>query len=202
MKKRIKRRSAVKVVLPLAVFICIGMGFMIVEVSLFQKLVLYLGSPTVSLSILLCSVLIGMGLGSFFGWRMLKDNISDRLGAIGAAVVFAGTLLFVLYPPLFSRLLVYSQAFRSAACFIMIVPFGFLLGIPFPSCIQLLNQEDMKRTIPWMYGVNGAMSVLGSILAVLLSMIFGFTAAFFAGLIPYGVIFVLSRFVPKRGIAL
>jgi len=64
----------------------------------------------------------------------------------------------------------------------MILPLGFLLGIPFPSCIQILKQANMKEYIPWKYGVNGAMSVLGSVLAVILSMIFGFTPTFFTDL--------------------
>jgi hypothetical protein len=59
------------IALPLTVFSCIGVGFMIMEVSLFQKLVLYLGSPTISLSILLSSLLAGMGMGSYWG----EENI-------------------------------------------------------------------------------------------------------------------------------
>jgi hypothetical protein len=75
----------------------------------------------------------------------------------------------------------------------MILPFGFLLGIPFPSCIQLLQQGNMEKYIPWMYGANGFMSVLGSVLAVLVSMLYSFTPAFFIGLMFYSIIFVLVR---------
>ena len=179
------------ITLPLTIFICIGAGFMILEVSLFQKLILYLGSPTVSLSILLSSLLIGMGIGSFWGRKIFEDNLKKRLQIVSILIVITGIIFFILYPYILTELLVYSLTFRSLACFLMILPFGFLLGIPFPSCIQMLKQQNMERYIPWMYGINGAMSVLGSVLSVILSMIFGFTPAFFAGLFLYLVVFIL-----------
>src|SRR3989304_8046234 len=179
------------ITLPLTIFICIGAGFMILEVSLFQKLILYLGSPTVSLSILLSSLLIGMGIGSFWGRKIFEDNLKKRLQIVSILIVITGIIFFILYPYILTELLVYSLTFRSVICFLMILPFGFLLGIPFPSCIQMLKQRNMERYIPWMYGINGAMSVLGSVLSVILSMIFGFTPAFFAGLFLYLVVFIL-----------
>ncbi len=39
-----------------------------------------------------------------------------------------------------------------------------------------------------MYGVNGAMSVLASVRAIIVSMLFGFTSAFFLGLSFYLII--------------
>jgi predicted membrane-bound spermidine synthase len=174
-----------KIIVPLAIFICIGAGFIILEISLFQKLILYLGSPTVSLSILLSSLLIGMGIGSFGGKKIYKNDVKKRLILVSILIIITGVILFILYPYILSELLVYSLLFRSLACFLMILPFGFLLGIPFPSCIQILKQENLEVYIPWMYGVNGAMSVLGSVLTVILSMILGMTPVFFIGLFIY-----------------
>ena len=65
--KNRKNTEKEKVLIPLFVFISIGIGFMVLEISLFQKFILYLGSPTIALSILLGSLLVGMGVGSFFG---------------------------------------------------------------------------------------------------------------------------------------
>jgi spermidine synthase len=189
-KKKIKNAEAKALLLPLIIFISIGMGFMILEVSLFQKLILFLGSPTISLSILLGSLLVGMGIGSFYGKKIFAENIRKRLYMICLLIVSSGIILFILYPFTLNKLLIYSQALRSIVCFFMMVPFGFLLGIPFPSAIQLLKQEHLEKYIPWMYGVNGTMSVLGSVTAVILAMIFGFTLSFFVGLSLYFVIFL------------
>jgi spermidine synthase len=187
--KTIKKKNETSgVTLPLIVFICIGLGFMIIEVTLFQTMVLFLGSPTTSLSVLLSSILVGMGLGSFNGRRIFPGNIHKRLKVISLGIVLAGFVLFVTYPLLLSSFMEHGIVVRALLSFLMIVPFGFLLGIPFPTAIQLLKRNDMERFVPWMYGVNGAMSVLGSVIAVILSMIAGFTPSFFVGLFFYAMI--------------
>ena len=71
------------------------------------------------------------------------------------------------------------------------MPFGFLLGIPFPTGLQILKQYNMDKYIPWMYGVNGILSVLGSIMAVILSMTFGFNITFLTGLAIYFILFII-----------
>ena len=190
-----------KLFIPLIVFICIGAGFMVLEVSLFQKLILYLGSPTVSLSILLGSLLIGMGTGSYFGGKIYAENLLKRLKAISLLIVVTGVILFILYPYILDKLMGYSSVFSSIVCFFLLLPFGFLLGIPFPTCLQLLKYNKMEKYIPWMYGVNGIMSVFGSILAFVLSMFFGFTATFFTGLLFYFAVFLLMQ-IPQVSKAL
>jgi SAM-dependent methyltransferase len=189
-KKKMKRVDFKALLFPLIVFACIGAGFMILEISLFQKLVLYLGSPTISLSVLLGSILVGMGIGSFSGKRISPNDINKRLHLVCLLIVLSGIILFILYPIILNKLLVYSQAIRSILCFFMMVPFGFLLGIPFPSAIELLKKKRMEKFVPWMYGINGTMSVLGSIIAVILAMIAGFTPSFFVGLGLYLIIFL------------
>lgn len=192
-KKSSSQKDLPPVIFPLEIFISIGIGFMILEVTLFQKLILYLGSPTISLSILLASLLIGMGSGSYFGKKLFSsENPVKRLSRISLAIVLFGAVTFLLYPYLLNKLLIYSQVFRSIVCFLFILPFGFLLGIPFPSAIEILKIENLDKYIPWMYGVNGIMTVLGSVLAVILSMLSGFTTAFYFGLSFYLIVFFIT----------
>ena len=189
-KRNRKDKEKEKVLLPLFVFIDIGIGFMILEISLFQKFILYLGSPTIALSILLGSLLVGMGVGSFFGGKIYSSNVIKRLKSISGLIVIVGILLYVIYPVILNELLAYGLPLRAIVCFVLLLPFGFLLGIPFPTGIQILKQNNLVKYIPWMYGVNGIMSVLGSVIAVILSMILGFTLSFFAGLSMYLIIFI------------
>lgn len=175
----------------LLLFTAIGIGFMVVEITLFQKLVLYLGSPTVSLSILLSSLLIGMGAGSFTGKKIYKNNIETRVLAISGLIVIAGVFVILFYPYLLHHMLVFDVVYRALTAFMLLLPFGYLLGVLFPSFIQLLEKAGMEAYIPWMYGVNGAMSVLGSVVAVILSMLLGYTPAFLVGLGFYLLIVLL-----------
>ncbi len=195
-KKR-KQKEKERVVLPLFVFISIGIGFMILEISLFQKFILYLGSPTIALSVLLGSLLVGMGVGSFFGGQIYSQDVVKRLKHISGLIVIAGVLLFVIHPFILNECLAYGLAIRAIVCFVLLFPFGFLLGIPFPSGIQMLKQNNLVQYIPWMYGVNGVFTVLGSVSAVILSMTFGFTSSFFVGLGMYVIIFM---FLPSGSI--
>ncbi len=189
-KKNKKKKRNENVLLPLFIFISIGIGFMILEISLFQKFILYLGSPTIALSILLGSLLVGMGIGSFFGGKIYPNDFIKRLKNISVLIVIAGMLLFIIYPLILNELLAYALAFRAIVCFILLLPFGFLLGIPFPTGIQILKQNNLVKYIPWMYGVNGIFSVVGSVSAVILSMTYGFTPSFFIGLSLYLLIFI------------
>lgn len=179
---------------PVFLFSILGLGFMMLEVALFQKLVLYLGTPTVSLSILLGSILVGMGTGSYFGLRWHPQSHSKRLFSATLAIVGIGGIVIFLYPVLLNALLAYSLVLRSVITFFLLLPLGFVLGIPFPTGLRMLQDEGSEQLIPWMYGINGTMSVLGSVLTVILSMIFGFTPAYLVGLGCYGLLlFVVFR---------
>ena len=188
----IKQKTSI-LMSPLLYFACLGIGFMIIEVSMFQKLILYLGSPTISLSILLSSLLVSMGIGSHAGNRIYTDSHLKRIHFVSLGIVIIGTLIFFLSQYILNIFLQYSLFVRIIISVILILPFGFLLGVVFPSCLQLLKSRQLSACIPWMYGINGTMTVLGSVLAVIISLIFGFTVSFFIGLLFYAIIFMLSR---------
>lgn len=198
--KNRKNTEKEKVLIPLFVFISIGIGFMVLEISLFQKFILYLGSPTIALSILLGSLLVGMGVGSFFGGKIYLDDAVKRLKSISGSIVLAGVLLYAIYPVILNELLEYALVLRAIVCFVLLLPFGFLLGIPFPTGIQMLKQNNLIKYIPWMYGVNGIMSVVGSVIAVIFSMEFGFTTAFFTGLSFYLIICLILVLFKKLNV--
>ncbi len=194
---KIKKKHRKNIGYPLIVFISIGLGFMILEISLFQKLVLYLGSPTISLSILLSSLLIGMSTGSYFGDRLFSEDLTKRIQIVSLLIVIAGILLINIHPRILNLLLVHGQVLRSAVNFILLLPFGFLLGILFPSAIKMLKNNNLETCIPWMYGINGICSVLASLLAVIFSMLFGFTFSFYLGLSMYFILFLVTIVLGK-----
>ena len=76
----------------------------------------------------------------------------------------------------------------------MLLPLGFSLGIPFPTALQYLKEKKMEEYIPWMYGINGGMSVLGSVVAINFSMNWGFTLTFFVGISIYFFLFIILLF--------
>jgi spermidine synthase len=198
-RKKETQDSLPKVVIPMAIMACTGVGFMVVEISLFQKLVLFLGSPTISLAILLSSLLVGMGIGSYCGQKIVGADVWKRIVVASLSIIVTGSIFIVAAPVLLARCLEYSLVVRSVVSFLMILPPAFSLGIPYPSCIQMAKSAGKEQYIPWLYGVNGAMSVLGSVLAVVLSMLVGFTLTYVAGLLFYLAVLCLMFLKNVRG---
>lgn len=46
-------------------FLCVGMGYILVQVALIQKFVLFLGHPTYALTVIIFSMLVSSSIGSF-----------------------------------------------------------------------------------------------------------------------------------------
>jgi len=61
---------------------------------------------------------------------------------------------------------------------LLLAPLGLLMGMPFPLGITLTNQVS-QRLIPWVWGLNGYATVIGSVLCVILALSFGFKVVIF-----------------------
>ncbi|NIS59453.1 MAG: hypothetical protein GTO13_01740 [Proteobacteria bacterium] len=172
-------------------FASLGMGFMLVEIPLIQKFSLFLGEPTYSLSITVLSLLVGGGLGSMVSERL--QHLEDRYTIGGPALLVALGVGAALgwSEMIFEWLLGERIVVRAAASAAMLIPLGFVMGIPFPSGIRLLSKTGMSTQIPLMWGINGAMSVTGSVGSMILAIQWGFTVALITGASLYLVVFLL-----------
>ncbi len=181
-------------------FGALGAGFMLVEIPLVQKSMLLLGHPTLSLAAILFYLLIGASAGSRLsqGWplsqlprRVAVASLSIACFGIAYALFLSPVISFLLPWPLFARLL---------ALGVLLLPVGLALGIPFPSGLRLMS-VSREREIPWMWGVNGLMSVAGSTLAVVGAKMIGFNACLLAAAAIYGGLAISLRglgIVPER----
>ena len=172
------RNSRLRVI---AFFSALGLAYLLVEISTIQRFVLYLGHPTYSLSVGLCSFLLFSGLGS--SWAG-KKGLGER-GAKKAGFAVVGLLVAqaLLLPPALQATLAWSEPLRIVVTMLTIAPLAFAMGIPFPTGLSLLRGEQ-QGMIGWAFGVNGAASVMASILSILVAMEGGFLVVtmFAAGL--------------------
>ncbi len=67
------------------------------------------------------------------------------------------------------------------------------MGFPFPLGIRWLKELKMENHIPWMWGINGICSVLGSVMTIVIAISFGFTEALLVGAGCYFIVFLLFR---------
>ncbi|HEX7137092.1 MAG TPA: hypothetical protein VF219_04570, partial [Vicinamibacterales bacterium] len=162
----------------LVYFSALGMGFMLIEVSVLQRFVLLLGHPVYSLTVTLFSLLLGTGLGAAWS-RTFEQRTLPRTAARALVVVAAiSAAVAVLAAPLVDWAIPLSRPSRMVLAVVALLPVGVALGIPMPSGLRMLSARD-PELVAWAWGLNGALSVLGATLAIFIAMNWGFGATLF-----------------------
>jgi hypothetical protein len=165
-------------------FAAIGLGFMLLEISLIQRFVLFLGYPTYSLSVVLFALLAFAGAGSLAIGRV--DNPSRPLRiALALATALIGASAVGL-EPLLRAAIGLPFALRVAVAILVLAPFGLLIGVAMPSGLSRLQRLD-PASIPYAWGVNGITSVVASALGVTLAIHFGFSGVSLVAALCYAV---------------
>jgi predicted membrane-bound spermidine synthase len=172
-----RRVAAARGRLPfLLYFAALGTGFIVVEVVLVQKCVLFLGHPVYALTVVLFAVLLWSGIGSWLAGRVRDAEVPRALRTMLLAV--AGLVVVAAFglAPVFYALVQLAAPLRVLITVLALAPLGLALGMPMPTGIRLLAGRA-PELVPWAWGVNGAASVLGSVGAVALAMRWGFDVA-------------------------
>jgi len=184
-----------------AYFAALGLGFMGYEVSLIQKLTLFLGYPTRSLSVTLFALLLSAGLGSWLSTRYAQRRSEAAPRLVVALAVVTGLHVFGM-DAVMHALGGAPLELRIAAAVAAIAPLGLVLGAFLPLGIASVAAacEPPARTelIAWCWAVNGFFSVLGSLLVTIGSMSWGFRAVLVAALGLYAVAGALLRAMPPH----
>ena len=108
-------------------------------------------------------------------------------------------------PPLTDALLSLPLAFRIVATFVMLAPLGLCLGMFMPLGLRAVsgNGEAGRTYVAWGWAVNAFASVVGSALATILSMEFGFDVvlglAMGAYVVATGAWLMLARRIGSEG---
>jgi len=158
-----RRRSAALA----AYFLAAGAGFMFVEMAFLQGYTFVFGNPVIAFTVVLAELLILSGIGGAVsaGWTR------RALPPILIGLVICGIVLFALFGPVERLLLQASGPGQALGSFGLLAPIALLMGVPFPVGLRLLTSSPRFRAYGW--GANGVASVLASILAIPLTMIWG-----------------------------
>jgi hypothetical protein len=166
----------------LGYFVAIGLGFMLIEISQLQRLTIFLGHPSYSLSVVLFSLLVSSGVGSLSTARIARPQAAVRRRLI---LTIAILIAFGLLTPLVThRFEASSTPVRIALSIALLFPIGFLMGMAFPLGMRIALRRA-PHLAPWFWGVNGAASVCASVLAVVIAIGAGISAAFWTGTVCY-----------------
>lgn len=173
----------------LTYFGAIGLGFMLIEMSQMQRLMIFLGNPTYGLSVVLFALLLSSGLGSYFTRNIqgedLRSNGLKRLSALLGVLFLFG----LITPALMGHFAPSTTPVRILIAVIVLFPLGFLMGMPFPLGFKQASLTAPSLT-PWLWGINGATSVYASVLAIVIALIDGISASFWWGFTCYALALV------------
>jgi hypothetical protein len=148
-------------------FVAVGVGYITVEISLIQRFVLFLGHPTYALTVVVFLMLLASGAGSVAARGRISgtSRLLQVLAAIGALILIYALAL----PPLLSAAMGLPFAVKLLTSGIVLMPLGFLMGMPFPTGLRLVE------AVEWAWALNAAASVLGSVTAMVVAIHFGLT---------------------------
>jgi hypothetical protein len=197
LRTRLPRQPGVRAFLPY--FLFIGAGYILIEVALIQKFVLFLGSPPRALVGVIFSMLVSSGLGSAASRRLLGRDEGRLIKALGGVALLAA-LLAVILSSLLSTLVWMPWPLKMLLTVALISPLGFVMGMPFPTALQRL-EEWHAPSVRWAWSLNAASSVLGSVSALVCAIYLGLVQTLIIGGLFYLAALAVVARVRFNGVA-
>jgi spermidine synthase len=166
---------------PLFYFVLLGLGYIMVEIAFIQRFVLFLGHPTYALTVVVFLLLLSSGAGSVISrrWQMERGRLWFPLLIAGLTI----SVYVALLPRLLNGLVGVPFLVKLLVSGALLVPLGFIMGMPFPGGLAALS--DSRSSVEWAWAMNAAASVLGSVLAIVIAIQFGLNATLACGAAAY-----------------
>lgn len=168
-------------------FACLGLGYIMIQVSLIQKFTLFLGNPSITMITVVSVMLVASGIGSFVSEKLLEKKFAlwDKNRNIYFVFIFIFFLIMIFSFTnafVFKYLSALTIALKIVISSFIIVPLGFIMGMPFPYGIRSLKG---KESIPIVWAVNGFFSIIGTVITVIFAMMLGFKIVFIIAGVTY-----------------
>jgi spermidine synthase len=164
-------------------FSCLGFGFIVIELTLIQILMQFIGYPLYTYSTVLFVLLLSAGMGSHYS-NVLQINPRSRWTWPFISILIFGLVLLTTYSSVTTLLLSTPIWARIVVSALMIFPLGFSLGMPFPLGILWL-EKHAQGAITWAWGLNALFTVVGGLSSVILSVFLGFKITMLIALTVY-----------------
>jgi hypothetical protein len=159
----------------LGTFFALGLGYILVEIALTQRLALFVGQPVFTFAVVVGALLLSSSAGSLLSTRLAPDGVLGRRLVVFLALSAALVLLESLAIPSVARAaLAFPLPIRALLAALLIAPLGLSMGTAFPTALRHAGARA-PALIPWAFGLNAVASVVGSSLAVILATSIGFS---------------------------
>ena len=165
-------------------FATLGIGFIALEIYAIQQTRLFLGHPTFAITLVLVTFLVGGGLGSGLSHAFSDQLIERRPQLATAAVLILSLLWSWLWSPLSAHFIAETVMTRAIVAALSLLPLALCMGVPFPQALKLVGAQE-KPLVALGWSINGLMTIVGSVLAVALSITLGFNAVLWLAATAY-----------------
>ena len=195
---RLARRMPLSVLTPpVTYFSAIGMGFMLIEISQMQRLMVFLGHPIYSLGVVLFTILLFGGIGSAtIGARPAGQSaVIARVIALVATLVAVG----ILTPLVTTWARSESTDMRILISMLLLAPPAFGMGMMFPLGLNIWRRHS--ELLPFFWSANGITSMFASVLGMALSIEVGIANTYALGVCFYvvcAIVIVANRQAKER----
>ena len=156
-------------------FMCLGIGYILLEIGLISKYILCLGNATVSVTVLITGMLVFSGIGSYVSGRFM-----ERAGRAMVFICISLAAILLLYTLSLDRMMnvigMWPYPVRVFACLALLFPPAFLMGFPFALGMATLSNQKKEHFFVWAWGINGSFSVVGSVLVPIIAVNFGLSS--------------------------
>ena len=189
----LRSRNARQSPFPLLYFVAVGLGYILVEIAFIQRFVLFLGHPTYALTVVIFLLMLSSGAGSLFSRVWLPRTSLCWVPIVLVIVTLLADVFFL--PGRLAALVGLDFGYRLLVSGILLIPLGFVMGMPFPTGLRALaalpapefpsGQGASDNSVEWAWAMNAAASVLGSVLAMVIAIQFGLTVTLACGASAY-----------------
>jgi hypothetical protein len=158
-------------------FLALGLGFMLIEMAIFQRAILFLDRPVLAASVVFALFLVGAGIGS------AMPPANDHPARIFAALVVGSAVTLGTLWLGTEWLLALPEGARIVVLGLVLLPLAWAMGRPFPWSLGRLSGQP--RWLPWGWAINAFASVVAAAMAPLVSVHFGQPATVAAAVACY-----------------
>lgn len=178
-------------------FLAIGIGFMLIEIPLIQKLGMFLGRPIYGLTVVLFSLLVSCGAGSYLTKYLInisekKSIFSSNKAKISASFLFLLALILAntyILPAIVKLSESRCMPEKIAIAISALATLGLFMGMPFPLAMSIIGKNESSPGLLY-WGINGFASVCGSALGLALLINSGFQTALLISFFCYLIAFL------------
>ena len=168
-------------------FLGVGSGFMFIELFFIKEYIFVFGDPVISLTVVITGLLVFSAFGGYWSQRISAKNFPIAIAALIVILV----CMFFIFNPIMDSVIQLNQFLRYTLSLLLLIPPGFLMGLPFPLGMRYVLNLPAQRAYAWT--INGCASVLASIASAQIALGLGVSVIMIFAISAYLLAFITLK---------